>query len=266
MEHLKAAIDFSAKMSIYELLALIISIIALLTPVIKFTWKKIFRRAKLEFMPTGTANLFFNQSGPYLRIDGVYEAKNQPVAIKGIDISITRKRDDRKLNLSWSYFYSPINQNVVGNIVQTTEKVHPFRIEENSIACAFTEFSDMMNTFGKTFQLNTESLFENAQQLRLFCSDYAEAVARYRASEQYKHALSLIEKDYFWDIGTYDIAIITKFNKSTATFCYSMMVDESSYKALHDNIDESLVAPLKKEYNVRWNFQNAIVEISKKKD
>ena len=87
-----------------------------------------------------------------------------------------------------------------------------------------------------------------------------------KQSQGTEHALSLIEKDYFWDIGTYDIAIITKFNKSTATFCYSMMVDESSYKALHDNIDESLVAPLKKEYNVRWNFQNAIVEISKKKD
>ena len=161
---MKEMIDFTTKMSIYELLALIVSVVSLFAQIIKWAWKKWFKKAKLNYLPNGTANLFFNQSGSYLRIDGVYEALNKAVSIKNITISVKRKRDDAKLNLSWSYFISPVSQNLVGNYVQTTEKAHPFRIDVDSIACAFIEFADPFDSSGKAFRLSTKELFAQAQQ------------------------------------------------------------------------------------------------------
>lgn len=43
-----------------------------------------------------------------------------------------------------------------------------------------------------------------------------------------------------------------------------MSVDEESHTKLRENVDESLIAPLKKAYGIAWNFQNAVVEIVEK--
>lgn len=261
---MKDIIDFTEKMSIYELLALIISVVALIAPIINWAWKKWIKKAQLHYMSNGTATLFFNQSGSYLRIDGVYEAFIKAVSIKNISISVKRKRDDAKLNLSWSYFISPVNQNLVGNYVQTTEKAHPFRIEVDSIACAFIEFADPFDSAGKVFRLSTKELFAQVQQATVLYREYDEAVAAYRKTSEYAQAKNIIEKDFFWEIGKYDIVICTEFGKEKKEFCFSMFVDEESQKKLHENVDESLIAPLKKEYGVPWCFQNSTVEITEK--
>lgn len=255
-------IDFTAKMSIYELLALIISIIALFVQLGKWIWNKWFKKAKLNYLPIGRAELFFNQSGSYLRIDGVYEALNKPISIKNITVSIKRKQDDKKLNLSWSSFISPVNQNLVGNYIQTTERAHPFRIEADSIACAFTEFADPFDSAGKVFQMNTKELFEQVQQTPALYCNYDEAVITYRKTNEYIQAKNIIEKNFFWEIGKYDIVIYAQFSGKKVEFCYSMSIDENSHKKLYENIEESLVAPLKKVYNIAWNFQNVAVEIT----
>ena len=257
-------IDFTTKMSIYELLALVISVVALVAPIIKWAWNKWGKKAKLNYMSNGTANLFFNQSGSYLRIDGVYEALNKAVAIKNITITIKRKKDDAKLNLSWSYFISPVNQNMVGNFVQTTEKAHPFRIDIDSIVCAFIEFADPFDSVGKAFRLSTKELFAQTQQTKEFHKNYDEAVAAYRETAQYSQAKTIVEKDFFWEIGKYDIVICAEFGKEKKEFCFSMSVDEECHTRLHENVDESLLAPLKKEYGVAWCFQNVTVEIMEK--
>lgn len=262
---MKDIIDFTDKMSIYELLALIISMVALVVPIINWAWKKWIKKAKLHYMSNGTANLFFNQSGSYLRIDGVYEALNKAVSIKNISISVKRRRDDAKLNLSWSYFISPVYQNLVGKYVQTTEKSHPFRIDVDSIACAFIEFADPFDSAGKGFRLCTKELFDQAKQSTMFFNNYYEAVEAYRKIPEYSKAKNTIEKHFFWEIGKYDIMICAEFGKEKKEFCFSMSVDEESHTKLYENVDESLVAPLKKEYGVDWNFQNATVEIVEKK-
>ena len=259
---MKDMIDFTAKMSIYELLALIVSVVALIAPIIKWAWKKWFKKARLNYLPNGTANLFFNQSGSYLRIDGVYEALNKPVSIKNITVSVKRKRDDAKLNLSWSYFISPVNQNLVGNYIQTTEKAHPFRIDVDSIACAFIEFADSSDSFGKAFRLSTKELFAQAQQSSVFYQKYDDAVTAYRETKEYLQSMNTIEKYFFWEIGKYDIVICAEFGKEKKEFHFAMYIDEEGHKKLHENIDESLVAPLKKAYGVAWNFQNAVVAIA----
>lgn len=259
---MKEMIDFTAKMSIYELLALIVSVVSLFAQIIKWAWKKWFKKAQLNYLPNGTANLFFNQSGSYLRIDGVYEALNKAVSIKNITISVKRKRDDAKLNLSWSYFISPVSQNLVGNYVQTTEKAHPFRIDVDSIACAFIEFADPFDSSGKAFRLSTKELFAQAQQSSGIYKNYDDAVEAYRKTKEYLQSMNTVEKDFFWEIGKYDVVIGAEFGKEKKEFCFSMSIDEEIHKKLYENIDESLVAPLKKAYGVAWNFQNAVVEIA----
>ena len=262
---MKDMIDFTTKMSIYELLALIVSVVALVAPIIKWVWKKWIKKVQLNYLPNGTASLFFNQSGSYLRIDGVYEAINKAVSIKNITISVKRKRDDAKLNLSWSCFISPVNQSLVGNYVQTTEKAHPFRIDVDSIACAFIEFADPFDSAGKAFRLNTKELFARAQKSTVFHRNYDEAVVAYCKTTEYSQAIKNVEKDFFWEIGKYDIVICAEFGKEKKEFCFSMSVDEESHTKLRENVIESLVAPLKKEYGIAWHFQNATVEIMEKK-
>lgn len=133
-------------MSKYETISTVISIVAIvltvLIPSIQWVWKKLIMTARVKFYPSGQATLFFNQSGSYMRINGVLESERKATTIRKMRIVVTRKQDDRKLNLEWSNFISPINQNLLGNYVQTTEIAHPFRVEADSVACAFVEYSD----------------------------------------------------------------------------------------------------------------------------
>ena len=198
-------IDFSTPMTFYELVAIILAAVAIIIPIAQAVWKKWFITAKLSFLPTGRALLFFNQSGSYIRIDGVYESERKPISIKKIKIKVTRQRDERKLNLAWSSFISPVNQSMVGNYLQTTESAHPLRIEADSIICVFTEFGDAFDSFGKTFKANTENLFKRIVDIRNSYQNYAEAAAFYRTTSEYAHAKEVLNKEFFWEIGKYDI-------------------------------------------------------------
>ena len=126
-------IDFS-KITIYEVFALTLSIVAILIPVIQWAWKKWIVTPRIYFHSTGRVLLFFNQSGSYIRIDGVYEVMNKPVTITKIAVKVTRRKDGQKKNLMWSSFISPVSQSMIGNYLQTTEFAHSFRIEADSNA------------------------------------------------------------------------------------------------------------------------------------
>lgn len=54
-------IDFSTPMTFYELVAIILAAVAIIIPIAQAVWKKWFITAKLSFLPTGRALLFFNQ-------------------------------------------------------------------------------------------------------------------------------------------------------------------------------------------------------------
>ena len=102
-------------MSKYETISTVLSIIAIflsvIIPFVQWAWKKWIMTVKVKFYPTGQAMLFFNQSGSYIRFNGVIESENSAATIKKLSLVILRKRDERKLNLSWSCFISPVNQN-----------------------------------------------------------------------------------------------------------------------------------------------------------
>ena len=177
-------------MTSYEIVAICLSSIAILIPIVQWGWKKWVQKPILNYHPNGTARLLFNQSGSYLQIDGVYEAVNKPISVKNISVCVKRQRDNETLNLTWSTFISPVVQRVAGNAVQTNETAHPFRIEANSIMCAFTEFADAFNSYAKTFKTKTDVLFQNIRCLVCqHISENAPAHACDHAHEQDEQAV-----------------------------------------------------------------------------
>lgn len=248
-------------MTIFEWISIILSIIAILIPIVQWLWKKFVQKPKVKYYPNGKAILFFNQSGSYVRIDGVLEAINQPVSIKKLELAIVRKSDDRKLNLSWSTFISPITQSIVGAVSQTTEKAHPFRIEADSIACAFTEFADEYNSAWKNIILNTKELFNSIPDVKGAHQNYQDARAAYMNSDLYQTAKLNISKEFLWEISKYDLILTVLYLNKKMTFKYQIEVDENDKQLLSQNIDESLLYPLKDAYEVSRTFNTIEKEL-----
>ena len=254
-------IDFDTLMTFYELLAIILSAIAIIIPVAQWIWKKWIQKAQLNYISNGKARLLFNQSGSYLQIDGVYEAINKPISVKKVSIQVSREKNNDKLNLSWSSFRSPVYQNIAGNALQTTETAHPFRIDADSIMCAFIEFADNFDSFGKTFDQETKILFKSISQIRKDNDEYSEALSKYQSSEEYKRVKLIIEKDFFWNIGQYNIELTTFYENKSVKYSYLFSISENDYKKLISNLDESLISPLKDKYMIMRNYQWADVEL-----
>ena len=144
-------------MSQYEILSVVLSAIAIgfsvFIPLIQWIYKKCFVKPIVKYYPVGLISLLFNQSGSYIQLNGVIESEKKAVSIRKMMVTIKRNKDNQSLNLTWSNFISPVNQRLVGNnIVQTTEFAHPFRINEDSIATTFVEYTDPFDSFGKTFR------------------------------------------------------------------------------------------------------------------
>lgn len=133
-------------MTKYETIAVALSTLAILMPIIKWFWIKFIIKPRLEYYPNGTAYLYTNNSGSYIRIDGVFEAQNKPIVVKDVALKVIRKNDEKILNLVWSSFISPVNQNVMGVFSSTAEAAHPFKIEQDSIGCAFIEYANQYNS------------------------------------------------------------------------------------------------------------------------
>jgi len=259
----------TTSMTKYETISTAISICAIaltiLIPLAQWAWKKWIMTAKVKYYPTGQATLFFNQSGSYIRFNGVLESERSAATIKKMNIVLTRKRDDRKLNLVWAYLISPVNQSMLGNYVQTTEAAHPFRVEADSVACAFVEYSDPSDSSGI--------------KIRKICSDmvplimkiaqnrtYDEALVEFTKSPEYIDAKNSIMRDFYWEIGQYSVDVSVEYGKrKTKTFSFDFTVSEQNYTDLRNNIDESLIARLKEYYRVSWAFKSPLVEIAERK-
>lgn len=261
--------ETTTELTRYETITTVLSIIAIcvsiLIPVTQWVYKKWLATAIVKFYPTGQATLFFNQSGSYIRLNGVIEAERSAATIKKMSIVLTRKRDDRKLNLTWSYLVSPVNANMLGNYVQTTEAAHPFRVEADSVVCAFVEYNDPSDSSGI--------------KIRKICSDliplfpqpphiipYYQAFSELCKLHEYIDAKNSLSSEFFWEIGKYSVDVILEYGKQkTKTFSYEFNVTEQNSMDLRSNIDESLIAKLKEHYRMPWAFKFPLVEITEKK-
>lgn len=253
-------------MSKYETITTVLSIMAIslsiLIPIVQWIWKKWIMTAKVKYYLTGQAMLFFNQSGSYIRLNGVIESERKAVMIKKLSIVLTRKRDDRKLNLIWSSFISPVSQSMLGNYVQTTEAAHPFRVEADSVVCAFVEYGDPSDSSGKKIRKICENLAPLILQIAQNRT-YDEALEAFCKDSRYIDAKNSLLNDFYWEIGKYAVDVYVEYDKrKPKTFAFDFTVTEQDHNDLCTNIDESLITKLKDLYNERWAFKTPIVEVS----
>lgn len=255
----------NGQITLYELLALIVSIIAILIPIIQgiIRWAK---KPRLSYYSGDRITLFFNHSGPYFRIDGVFEAKKAAISLKSIDATVIRLKDRKKLDYSWSYFISPVNQNVVGNYVQTTEKAHPFRIEADHIYCAFTEFADPHNSFNNFFTLSTSKIKENAELRPLFSKKYDEAAPYFFSNPDLLEIKKTIENDFYWLPGEYELTIKANSSRKESKFSFVFRIDDVAYNNLLLNVNESFAVFLKKAYGIQSVFNTETIPLIEKKE
>lgn len=255
-------IDFS-KITVYEVIALILSFIAIMIPIVQWAWNKWFVQPVLVHLPTGKINPCFNRSGSYLRIESVYEALNKPVTVKHIAIKLVRAKDEKKLNQVWSSFWSPITQNFSGKYASTIEGAHPFRIEKNSITTAFTEFEDLHGSLQR-------SLADFDKDVHFFikeCLDqmlpYGETVARFEKESFFANMKDALTQDFFWEIGKYEVEILVKYDDKEKSFLYSFEINEAEHNKLMHNLKETLLAPIKLAYNLPLDFQMVTLKLDK---
>lgn len=253
-------VDFTT-ISFYELLALIISVIAIIIPIVQWAWKKFVVTPVLKYYSTGDAFLYINKSGSYIRLNGVFEALNKPVSVKDVSLQVTRKRDSRVLNFKWSIFISPVNQQFVGTYTQTSEIAHPFRIEADSAYCAFIEFADPQDTMTKQLQPYFERLQEKCNSLPLHQNMLA-GVTTFQNTDEYKDVKNILQRELFWEIGDYDTELTVNYqDKGVAKYTDSFSVSKDQHDDLKYNITELLNSYMYGRYGRPYNFRSVKVQI-----
>lgn len=243
--------DFSHPMTTYESIAIGLALLSLIIPFLKWIYNNYYKKLKLLFYPNGQILLFFNQSGSYIRIYGVYESLNKASVIRLISVKITRKLDNTTLNHDWSCFISPIKQNLSNiNYIDTTEIAHPIIFQKNSVVPLFIEFADPLSTSHSIITDNIKKVKIKIDEITRECSSYDNAYKVFVNSQEYKEAERSIEQEFLWKIGKYNIDInITHDNNKQTYFSYNFTITEQDYSNLKRNIHELIIFNLKQFYN-----------------
>ena len=248
-------------MIIYEIISTVLSIIAIAIPIITHLYNKFFKSTKLKHYINGQALLHFNLSGSYIEIDGVYEAQRNSTFIKKVTLQITRSTDNQKINLQWSTFVSPVNQQLLGNYSSTFETAHPFRIENDSVVCAFVEYADVDGSANRTLNPLHVNLAKTVEELFQTSTTLDEAKEKYVATNEYISLKNEAMGFFYWKIGKYTAEIQTKFENKLTTFTYEFEVNETANSDLLHNFDEILLAPLYNRYGLQTTMKPVKVEL-----
>lgn len=234
--------DFSTPMTMYELIAMVLSTLALIMPVIRWGYDTFVKKLKIDFLPSGMITLFHNKSGSYISFGGVYEAINKSTTIEDISAKVIRKSDNATLSLTWSIFPSPVYRTVGGNYESSFETAHPFKVEADTLAPAFIEF--------RNTQTNMEEVSDeirlpvvNASSPILYQPNASLPLvdAGVKSLPEYAQAKLALNDHFFWKHGDYEILLITKHSKGILekTFNISLSMEESA--KLRSNIDSILL-------------------------
>lgn len=253
-------------MTKYEIISIVLSIIAIIIPtivipILSYFYKKFFKSPKLKHYITGRATLYFNFSGSYIRIDGVYESQRNSASIKNVVLQITRNTDEQKLNLQWSSFISPVNQRLLGNYSSTVETAHPFRIESDSIVCAFVQYADVNDSANRTLTPLYLNLVKIVEELSQTSTTFDEAKEKYVATNEYISLKNAAMGFFYWKIGKYTVEIQTKYENKLAIFKYEFEVNETTNSDLILNFEETLLTPLYNRYGLPASKRAVLVEL-----
>ncbi len=253
-------VDFS-KITIYEAIALILSFIAIIIPFIKWLWDKWFVKPVLNHLPTGNINPFFNKSGSYLKIESVYEALNKPIIVKKIAIRVTCVQNEKKLNENWLSFWSPVTLSSKDNFSSSTETAHPFRIEKNSLTTAFIEFEAPQSLLGRKLAQYNKSVEAFVKKQLIDNLEYDNVVKELKSQPFYNSMRNDLLHEFFWEIGSYKIEIIVKYDENEKKFHECFKIDETAHDKLMHNLDEVLLEKIKMNYNIPFDYCFVVVKL-----
>lgn len=253
-------------MTIYEKWALALSIIAIVVPFVQWIWRRWLIKPELNYYPTGRAFLFTNKSGSYIQIEGVFEALRKPISIKNISLSVVRKKDGASLELRWSSFLNPANQRIMGAVTSISETAHPFRIDADSVTCAFTEFADFYNSSYKTLQPYFDANIEELNKIISEKQNDTDVYTFYSSSAAYKNAIEALHRENFWEISKYEIIMDVEYGSNHKKFKYSFEVSRELTNDLQANMRETIDSCFKDVYNKPYNFKICQVELMVIKD
>lgn len=249
-------INFEQPITAYELIAIILSLVALIVPLLKWWYDKYIKKLQFDFLPSGMITLFFNKSGSYISLGGVFEAKNKPAVVKNISAKVIREADNATLAMNWSTFSSPVFRNYAGNVELSFETAHPFKVEADMLSPAFVEFenaADKMNEI--TAQIlepahNAARRFLNQDDMNLLYQTDKQV----RQTREFQDAKVSLNDYFFWKKGKYQIILTTKYNDMVLTKNYEFALTEDESEDLRTNIDNLLVEPIANHFHCNLTF------------
>ena len=201
--------NFGQPITAYELIAIILSLLARIIPATKWFYDKYIKKIQFNFLPSGMITLFFNKSGSYISVGGVYEAQNKPAVVKNISAKVIRKADNATLALRWSTFSSPIFRNYAGKLESSFETAHPFKVETDMLTPAFVEFENVTDNVNDITAKILEPL-QNEIQQHLKQSDISflqQTDERVRQTKVFQEARLSLNDYFFWKKGKYQESI-----------------------------------------------------------
>ncbi|MHC1747339.1 MAG: hypothetical protein AB9856_02995 [Cellulosilyticaceae bacterium] len=247
--------DFTQPITAYEFLAIVLALLALITPLFKWVYQKILKKEVVNFYPSDKIKLFFNSSGAYLQLGGTFESKNRPAIVKDICVNVIRVKDNSKLELEWSSFVSPVFQRIGNNPIITHETSRAFKIDTDGLVPAFIEFTikdrKTKNKLEEIYnEITTISLQYRLQNIDRILSEYQEATEKLYQEEKYRKSHDELLKSMFWQASEYKVQLIVNYNNNqTFSKVYSLDILEEESESIEKNIDIILLNPLSNIFN-----------------
>ncbi len=249
--------NFDQPITTYELIAIIISLIALLVPVVKWIYDKLVKKLKFNFLSSGMITLYHNKSGSYISLGGVYEAKNKSTTVKEITATIIRKSDNATLPLVWSTFPSPVYRSIAGNYETSFETAHPFKVEADTLVPVFIEFSKAeTSTDEETNNILTPVVQASSVILAQSDMSVALAAANVKKLKEYNDAKLALNDAFFWKTSKYELVISTQHGNSTLKKTYNFELSIEDSNKLRENIDNLLIVHVANHYRLSLNMNS----------
>lgn len=258
--------SIDSTISIYELVATSIALLALVQPWIGKLFRYFFRRLKISFIEPKSIRLFYNKSGAYVSINGVLEAKNRTAIIRDIEVKIIRESDKAELDLDWSTFCAPtfqqIGNNPVITPVITNEVAHPFLIIKDTVIPVYTEFA--LANQRESFLL--EEIYNEIDNLTntIISSnkEFDKAKENIKNSSEYCGNYETLLQNFYWKTGKYILNYTITFNdKEHKTFVFNFELSNDDSELLKKNIENSLLSSLNINFNTPVNLRALQKEI-----
>jgi len=244
-----------------SLIAIVVSILALLMPLWQYLYQKFFRPLKIRIIPFNKTAFLFNESGSYIKMKFSIDCENQDMVISKIGVEVTSHRKVKKeiLLLNWNFF-EPVNFNWLGsnmsNSINTTAYARPIKVNKSSIEPFIIEFSsnsqDVINELSALSDERSNSLnnyiatLPNKDTVKI-----QEVIDGYKNTNEYSTTFNAYEKYLFWEAGDYSLKVIIEYGKDKQyTQTYKFSLDSQEAQKIKENIEKTIFCRFLSQNNI----------------